>query len=243
MNHDLKASVELVRALAKGLPANAPEVIVAPPFTALTVVGQALQGTPILLAAQNLHWEAKGAFTGEVSAGQIKDAGCSAVIIGHSERRQYFGETDETVAKKLRAALGAGLTPIVCIGETLAQREEQKTWRVLEVQIKGALEGFRPAELSGLVIAYEPVWAIGTGKTATPQQAQEAHLYARKMVARIHGEGLASATRILYGGSVTPDNVDALMSEADVDGALVGGASLKAESFLRIVGFRVEAHR
>jgi len=243
MNHDLKASVELVRALAKGLPAGAPEVVVAPPFTALTVVAQALQGSPIRLAAQNVHWEAKGAFTGEISTGQLKDAGCTAVIIGHSERRQHFGETDETVAKRLKAALGAGLTPIVCIGETLAQREDQKTWRVLEVQLKGALEGFQASELSSLVIAYEPVWAIGTGKTASPQQAQEAHDYARKMTARIHGDGLAKSVRILYGGSVTPDNVDTLMSEPDVDGALVGGASLKAESFLRIIGFKVEARR
>ena len=243
MNHDLKASVELARALAQGVEAGGPEIIVAPPFTALVALAQVFKGTPIRLAAQNLHWEAKGAFTGEVSAAQIKDAGCSAAIIGHSERRQHFGETDETVAKKLRAALGAGLIPIVCIGETLAQREEQKTWRVLEVQLKGALSGFSAAELSSLVIAYEPVWAIGTGKTATPAQAQEAHAYSRKMIARIHGEAFARSTRLLYGGSVTPENVDALLSEPDVDGALVGGASLKAESFLRIVRFQAESRR
>ncbi|MFH1725487.1 MAG: triose-phosphate isomerase [Elusimicrobiota bacterium] len=240
MNLDLKGSVELVRALAEQVSKDGggPEVLVAPPFPALTVVAEVLKGTGILLGGQNMHWEGKGAYTGEVSAGQLKDAGCSAVIIGHSERRQYFGETDEGVRKKLAAALAAGLTPIVCIGETLDEREDQKTWRVLETQLKGGLEGFAPADLQPLVVAYEPVWAIGTGKTATPGQAQEAHLFTRKTVAKLHGEALAQSMRILYGGSVKPDNVDILMAEPDVDGALVGGASLKADVFLRIIRFQ-----
>lgn len=241
MNLDLKGSVELVRALIQDLPKdNAPEVIVAPVYTALTVVGEALKGSPIRLSAQNLHWEAKGAYTGELSAGQLKDAGCDAVIIGHSERRTYFGETDETVNKKIKAALGAGLVPIMCIGETLDERESQRTWRVLETQLKGGLAGFSPEELKDLVIAYEPVWAIGTGKTATPEQAQEAHLFCRKQAAKLLGEDFARAVRILYGGSVKPDNVDRLMSEPDVDGALVGGASLKPQSFSRLIAFKPE---
>jgi triosephosphate isomerase len=160
------------------------------------------------------------------------------VIIGHSERRKLYGETDEHVNKKLGAALKAGLTPIVCIGETLDERETQKTWRVLETQIAGGLKGFAPSDLSKAVIAYEPVWAIGTGKTATPAQAQEAHLFVRAQLEKLHGKGFAAGCRILYGGSVTADNVDTLMAQPDVDGALVGGASLKKDSFLRIMGFK-----
>jgi len=238
MHMDLKGSVELVRALLKDLPADGREVLVAPPFTALSVVAEVLKGTPIRLGAQNLHWEEKGAFTGEVSGGQLKDAGCSAVIIGHSERRQFFGETDATVAKRVRAALKAGLVPILCIGETLDERESQRTWRVLETQLQGGLEGFTAPELAPLVVAYEPVWAIGTGKTATQGQAQDAHLFIRKTLAKMLGEGFAAGVRILYGGSVKPDNVDELMGMPDIDGALVGGASLKADGFSRIVNFR-----
>lgn len=238
MNLNLQGAVDLVRSLKAGLPANPPEVMVAPVSAHLTVVGEALKGSPIRLGAQNLHWEAKGAFTGEVSPAQLKDAGCTHVIIGHSERRQFFGETDATVRKRLEAALAHQLVPIVCVGETLEERETQRTWKVLETQLSGALKGFAPAQLAPLVIAYEPVWAIGTGKTATGAQAQEAHLFIRKQLAKLYDDKLAGSVRILYGGSVKADNVDQLMSEPDIDGALVGGASLKAEDFLRIVGFR-----
>ncbi|MBI3298113.1 MAG: triose-phosphate isomerase [Elusimicrobia bacterium] len=238
---DLAGSVALARGVAAGAPPDGPEVVVAVPFTALTVVGEVLKGSKVKLAAQNLHWEKEGAFTGEVSAAQLKDAGCAAVVIGHSERRQFFGETDETVKKRLTAALAAGLLPIVCVGETLAEREDGRTFKVLETQLTGALTGFGPSQLATLVVAYEPVWAIGTGKTATPAQAQEAHLFIRKTCERLHGAALAAGLRILYGGSVKPDNADALMSEPDLDGALVGGASLKADSFLRIVKFSAPA--
>ena len=244
MNLDLKASVELVRALKLGVAKDFPgEVMVAPPFTALTVLGEALKDSPIRLGAQDLFWEEKGAFTGEVSASQLKDAGCWSVLIGHSERRRIFADTDAWVRRKLEAALKAGLIPVVCVGETLEERESQRTWKVLETQIKGGLEGFAPSALAPLVVAYEPVWAIGTGRTATPAQAQEAHLFIRKQAAALYGPAFASGLRILYGGSVTAENIDSLMAEPDIDGALVGGASLKADSFLRIVAFRSPAAR
>jgi triosephosphate isomerase len=240
MNLDLKASAELAKAVAAETRGHdGVEIMVAPPFTALTTVAHALAGSKVRLAAQDLHWEASGAYTGEVSAAHLKDAGCAMVIIGHSERRRHFGDSDEWINRKLKAALAGGLVPVVCVGETLEERESQKTWRVLETQLAGGLKGFAPADLSSLVIAYEPVWAIGTGKTATPAQAQEAHLFIRKQLAKLHGDGFAQSVRILYGGSVTPENVDAIMSEPDVDGALVGGASLKPISFLRIVKFEV----
>ena len=238
MNMLLRDAVDLARKVVDGTPAGSPvEVIVAPPYTALTVVAEVLKDDRVRLAAQDMHWEASGAYTGEVSGAMLKDAGCRAVIIGHSERRRYFGETDGTVNKRLKAALANKLLPIVCIGETLEEREAQRTFRVLETQVKGALAGFAPADLSSVVIAYEPVWAIGTGKTATPEQAQEAHLFVRKQVAGLYGDALAQGMRILYGGSVTPENVDSLMAQPDVDGALVGGASLKAAGFVRIVNF------
>jgi triosephosphate isomerase len=192
----------------------------------------------VRLGAQDVSWEASGAFTGEISTAMLVDAGCQMVIIGHSERRKLYGETDEHVNKKLGAALKAGLTPIVCIGETLDERETQKTWRVLETQIAGGLKGFAPADLSKVVVAYEPVWAIGTGKTASPAQAQEAHLFVRAQLEKLYGKNFASGTRVLYGGSVTAENVDSLMAQPDVDGALVGGASLKKDAFLRIMGFK-----
>ncbi|MDE2290612.1 MAG: triose-phosphate isomerase [Elusimicrobia bacterium] len=243
MHLDLAGSVALAKAVAAGAPEDGPEVVMAVPFTALTVVGQTLKGTRAKVAAQDCYWEKQGAFTGEVSAAMLKDAGCHSVVIGHSERRQFFGETDETVNKKLAAALAEGLTPIVCVGETLAEREDGRTFKVLETQLAGGLKGFGPSQLAPLVIAYEPVWAIGTGKTATPDQAQDAHLFIRKTCARLHGEALAAGLRILYGGSVKPDNVDSLMAQPDIDGALVGGASLKADSFLRIVKFQAAAAR
>jgi triosephosphate isomerase len=242
MNLDLAGAKALVEGLkAAAAQAEGVETVVAPPFTSLAAVAEAVKGTKIKCASQNVHWAEKGAFTGECAAASLKELGVEACIIGHSERRQYFGETDKSVHDRLEATLNAGLLPIVCVGESLDEREAQETWRVLETQIKGALDGFAPADLATLVIAYEPVWAIGTGKTASPAQAQEAHLFIRKKVASLYSEELASGLRILYGGSVKPDNVDELMSQPDVDGALVGGASLKADGFSRIIGFKAAA--
>jgi len=214
------------------------EVLVAPPFTALEAVAGALRGSSVLLAAQNLHWEAKGAFTGEVSPPMLRDSGCTHVIIGHSERRQYFGETDEWVAKKTAAAQANGLTPIVCVGETLEQREAGHTLGVIEQQLRRGLLGRDGAAIRALVIAYEPVWAIGTGKVATPEQAQEVHAFIRRMLGELGGPEAERDCRVLYGGSVKPDNIDELMRQPDIDGALVGGASLEVESFVRIVDFK-----
>jgi triosephosphate isomerase len=216
------------------------EVLVAPPFTALASVADALGGTRVLLGAQDVYWEDAGAFTGEVSAPMLRDAGCTHVIIGHSERRQYFGETDEGVSKKIGAARKHGLTPIVCVGELLAEREAKQTLAVIERQLAGALQGLTAEIVAGLVIAYEPVWAIGTGKVATPEQAQEVHAAIRHRLQRIGSQ--AGAARILYGGSVKPDNVDGLMSQPDIDGALVGGASLKVDDFARIIRFEAKTN-
>jgi triosephosphate isomerase len=211
------------------------EIVVAPTFPALQPVATALDGTSLGVAAQNLHWEREGAFTGEVSAAMIRDAGAQWVIVGHSERRTLFGESDATVNKKVRAALTATLTPIVCIGETLEQREASETLAVLDRQIKDGLDGVTGGELAALVIAYEPVWAIGTGRTATPAQAQQAHEHIRGRLTQWFGQDAASRCRVLYGGSVKPDNIASLMAQPDVDGALVGGASLDADSFAKIV--------
>jgi triosephosphate isomerase len=242
-NWKMHGSPSEARALAsalKGLLANVAgrEVVVAPAFPALTAVVECLRGTPIAVAAQNLHWEDAGAFTGEVSAPMLVDAGCSQVIVGHSERRQYFGETDETVARRIGAALRHGLTPIVCVGETLAEREAGNTLQVIDRQLRGALAALGTAEIGRLVVAYEPVWAIGTGKVARPDQAQEVHREIRRIVGELASSAVAAGLRILYGGSVKPDNIDDLMRQPDVDGALVGGASLKAEDFARIVRFQ-----
>ena len=214
------------------------EVVIAPVFTVLSGVNSALAGTSIKLAAQDCFWEEEGAFTGEVSPKMLRDVGCTHVIIGHSERRQYFGETDETVNKKIKAANAAGLTVLFCIGETLAERDQGQTFAVLKRQVENGLSGVTREQMARVVIAYEPVWAIGTGKTATDAQAQEAHAFIRGLLAGTHGHNTAEGTRILYGGSVKPENVKGLMAQPDIDGALVGGASLTAESFLRIVGFR-----
>ena len=214
------------------------EIMVAPPFTALAAVASALSGSRIATGGQNLHWASEGAFTGEVSAPMLVAAGCSHVIIGHSERRQYFGETDETVNRRIRAALEAGLVPVVCVGETQAQRESGETFSVLDKQVQMGLEGFSLNDLTDLVIAYEPVWAIGTGKTATREQAQEAHQFIRELIEKQFSIGLANDIRILYGGSVKPGNAADLMGMEDIDGALVGGASLKAETFSQIVNFK-----
>jgi triosephosphate isomerase len=236
--------IQDARALAQGLVReigrNArPEVVVCPPFLSLAAVREALGDSPIRLGAQDMHWEAKGAFTGEVSAPMLKDVGCTHVLIGHSERRHILGETHEMVNKKVKAALGAGLTPIVCVGELLEERNMGVTREVIERQISKGLEGLPAADFEKLVLAYEPVWAIGTGKTATPRQASEVHHYIRKLVSQKAGPAVAENLRILYGGSVTPENVKELMAEEDIDGALVGGASLKVESFVQIV--RVQA--
>jgi triosephosphate isomerase (TIM) len=233
-------SVALVNEL-KPLVANIHDVdiVVVPVFTSLSRVSDAVEGSNIRLAAQNCYWEEEGAFTGEVAPKLLKDAGCSHVIIGHSERRQYFGETDLTVNKKTRAAIAAGLTAIVCVGEMLTDRESGQTFSVIETQIQGSLAGLAADDYTHIVIAYEPVWAIGTGKTATDAQAQEVHLFIRQLVARFLNQEVADAVRILYGGSVKPDNVKGLMSQPDIDGALVGGASLKADSFAAIAAFNV----
>ena len=215
------------------------EVAICPAFTSLFAVAEELRGSEIRLGGQNAHWETQGAFTGEISAAMLKEAGCAYVIIGHSERRQYFGESDATVNKRTKAVLAAGLTPIVCIGETLQEREANETFSVLERQLKKGLEGIPPTAV--LVIAYEPVWAIGTGKTATPAQAQEAHSFIRKEFGKLFGDSAAQAVRILYGGSVKPDNMSALMAQPDIDGGLVGGASLEADSFGKIIRYETVA--
>ncbi len=212
------------------------EILVCPPATALQTLGELLRGTNVRLGAQNMHWEAQGAFTGEVSGPMLKDAGCQYVIVGHSERRQYFSETDVTVNKKMKSAFQFGLIPIVCVGETLQEREKGDAFKVVERQMKEGVAGLTPDQAPKLVIAYEPVWAIGTGKTATPEQAQEMHAYIRKILQE-YGSKVAESIRILYGGSVKPDNVDTLMAQPDIDGGLVGGASLKAEDFSRIVRY------
>jgi triosephosphate isomerase (TIM) len=213
------------------------DIIVAPPFTALAVAAEAARGTSISIAAQNVHGRPEGAFTGEISAGMLVEVGCTGVIIGHSERRQYFNETDESVHLKTKAALEAGLTPIVCVGEILSEREGNLTEEVLKRQFEGGLGALTPAEFSRILLAYEPVWAIGTGKTATPELAARAHRYLRELASARFSFEEASALRILYGGSVKPDNIKGLMVQAEIDGALVGGASLDPHSFASIVNY------
>jgi len=216
---------------------NKCEVIIAPPFTALFTAGEAAKGSEVKIAAQNIHWEEKGAFTGEVSAGMLVDAGCTYVIIGHSERRLYFGETNETVNLKVKSALKSGLKLIICVGETLSQRERGITLSVIKGQVEGGLKYLSLEDMLKVVIAYEPVWAIGTGKTATKEQAQEVHAFIRESVRNLFNDDISESLRILYGGSVKPSNIKELMSMPDIDGALVGGASLDVESFIGIVNF------
>lgn len=218
-------------------PEAAPEVeiVVAPPFTSLYQVAQACKGTPLAASAQDCYWEEKGAFTGEVAPHMILDAGARWVIVGHSERRQFFGESDETVARKARAAVDAGLIPIVCVGEIEAQRLAGETKQVLKTQVSGGLSLLTPEEVAGIAIAYEPVWAIGTGRTATPEVAQEACAYVRSLVSELYGAEAAARVRVLYGGSVKADNAAQLMKQSDIDGGLVGGASLEVESFAGII--------
>jgi len=224
--NDIKKNISLIKKT---------KVVVCPPATALVEVASLLKGTPIALGAQNIHWEKEGAFTGELSAGMIKSAGAAYVILGHSERRQYFGETDSNVCRKIVAALSQGLTPIVCIGETLEQREKGITKEIVAQQIDQGLSGLTTAQMSRLVFAYEPVWAIGTGKNATPAQAQEVHEFIRNRLSALYDAETAQNITIQYGGSVKPANALDLLKQPDIDGALVGGACLQADSFLDII--------
>ena len=214
------------------------DIVLGPPFTALSAVADTIKGSNISLSAQNLHWEDKGAFTGEISAEMLLDLGCRYVIIGHSERRQYFGDTDDTVNKKVKQALKKGLLPILCVGETLAEREAGKLNEIISRQVTGGLKDIPANDMQKMIIAYEPVWAIGTGKTATPEQANEVHALIRQKIKALFNADIAEALRIQYGGSVTPENVSTLMAMPDIDGALVGGASLKPESFAALVNFK-----
>jgi triosephosphate isomerase len=214
------------------------DIMIAPTFAALEPVFRVIQNSPVALGAQNLFWQNEGAYTGEISAPMLKSVGCEYGIIGHSERRQYFGETDETVNKKIQAAIQVGLKPVFCVGETEKEREDEQTLSVLDKQVKKGLEGLVLGQLDTLIIAYEPVWAIGTGKTATDDQAQDVHQFIRSLIQENFGNALSDSIRILYGGSVKPDNIAGLMSMPDIDGALVGGASLDAESFSKIVKYK-----
>lgn len=229
------AFINAVKPLIAG--AKNVEIGIGAPATALKSMADAAKGTALQIGGENCFWEKEGAFTGEIAPGMLIEAGCSFVIIGHSERRQFFGETNETVNKKAKAAIAAGLSVILCCGETLEQREAGKTAEVVADHVKNGMAGFTPAELAKTVIAYEPVWAIGTGKTASPAQAQEVHAVIRKLLADLFGKNVADATRIQYGGSVKPENVKEIMAQPDVDGALVGGASLKPDSFAKLVHF------
>jgi triosephosphate isomerase len=241
MNLDLDEAVSLVNTIADSI-SDLPgvDVLVAPPFTTISAVKQAIGHAKILLGAQNMHWEMSGAFTGEISGRMLREIGCTHIILGHSERRMLFSETNEMIDLKMKSAVVLGLIPILCIGETIEQREAGQTFEVIEDQLAASLKNFRvnkdmPATT---VLAYEPVWAIGTGLTATPEQAQEIHYFIRKWIENNFNAELAQQIRILYGGSVKPDNVKDLMAEADIDGALVGGASLKADSFVQLIRFQ-----
>ena len=239
MHTTINEGVDLVlkiRDRVKGV--DSADIVIAPPFTSLHHLSHLIADSPIKLAAQDLHWEANGAFTGEVSAQMLVSVGCAYVIIGHSERRQLFNETDETVNRKVLAALKAGLKPIVCVGETLEEREAGKTLKRVRTQMKGALAGLSGGAVREVTIAYEPIWAIGTGRTASPQEAEEVHNGLRELLFELFNIDQAKEVRIIYGGSVKPDNIDSLMAQPNIDGALVGGASLKAGDFARIVNFQ-----
>jgi triosephosphate isomerase len=236
MNMTVAEATDLVAGIKNSLPENPPvDVVVCPPFTALKAVSDEITGTPIDLGAQNMHWEKSGAYTGEVSPEMLREVLCNYVILGHSERRSYFGETDEIVNKKAKAALEMSLRPIVCVGETLEEREAGQWKQVCETQVRGSLAGLGPKGWAETVIAYEPVWAIGTGKTASPEQAQEVHAFIRGIVRDMAGEAIADAMRIQYGGSMKPANARELLGQPDIDGGLIGGAALKADSFVEII--------
>ena len=236
MNKTSLEAIELANALNRELgDITEVDIVVCPPFPALFEVKEVLTDSNLKVGAQNLHWESSGAFTGEVSAPMLKAAGAVYVIIGHSERRQYFGETNESVNKKLKAALKNGLLPIVCVGENLSEREADQTFGIVQKHCEGSLAGLSHEEMLKVTLAYEPVWAIGTGKTATPAQAQEVQQFIRGLLQKMFSVEIAEQIRIQYGGSVTPENISELIAQADIDGALVGGASLKAESFIKIV--------
>ena len=237
MHKDLAGTRELLTALTAALPVLPPRVqaVACPPFTSLTLAADLLKGTPYRLGAQNMSEHDEGAYTGEVSWKMLVGAGCAYVILGHSERRQYFKETDDAINRKARTALAHGLQPILCVGETLEERESNKTAAVVSGQVKGVLHGLTPTDMRSVVIAYEPVWAIGTGRNATPQQAQEVHAMIRGLVREMFGGEVAENLTIQYGGSVKPDNATDLLRQSDIDGALVGGASLKADAFSAIV--------
>ena len=242
-NWKMHMTLDQASALAEGVVVGCrdigdADIVLAPPFTALAKVRKEVRESSLRLGAQNLYWEEKGAFTGEVSPVMLKDAGCDYIIVAHSERRQLFGETDKSANRKVLAALTHGLIPILCVGETDAERDRGVTYVVVDRQVKEALKDVAETQLETIVVAYEPIWAIGTGRTATPAQAEEVHQSIRGQLAKFFSADAADQVRILYGGSVKPDNVDDLMAEADIDGALVGGASLKADSFNRICGFK-----
>jgi triosephosphate isomerase len=237
MNKTSTEAKVFVQELLKVLPIKIDiEILICPPFTALSIVADMVKNTQVKIGAQNMHWETKGAFTGEISSEFLKDIGCEYVILGHSERRQYFGETEELVNKKFQAALAMNLKPIICIGEHLAERETNQTFDIIQRQLQGCFANV--SNIENAVVAYEPVWAIGTGKTATPEQAQEVHKYIRNFIDDNYNKDTAHKIRILYGGSVTPDNIAILMKQPDIDGALVGGASLKADSFLKLISVK-----
>lgn len=236
MNKTVREAIDLANGLKQELKnIQDVDIILCPPFTSLSEVAKIILGTNIQLGAQDVHWADSGAYTGEISCLMLKELDCRYAIIGHSERRAYFGETNESVNKKVKAALRADLTPIICVGEKLEQRENGETFQVIEDHVQNGLNGLSVEEVKKIVIAYEPVWAIGTGKTATAQQAEEVHSFIRGLLKKLYNQEAASLIRIQYGGSVTADNIAGLMAENDVDGALVGGASLKLDSFVKIV--------
>jgi len=244
MHKTIPEAVEMVKALKEESPQlTDAELVVIPPYTMLSEVKKVIEGSTVQLGAQNIFWEEKGAFTGEVSPPMLKDAGCQYVIIGHSERRQYFGETNETVNKKIKAALAHELTPIMCIGESLEEREKGNTMDKVETQINSGLEGLGKDEIRRIVIAYEPIWAIGTGVTATPSQAEEVHSFIREKLTEKYGNEIASYAIILYGGSVKPANTYSILKENNINGALVGGASLEADSFIQITKEAIKAYK
>ena len=244
MYKTIPEAVELAKALKEASSEQIEaELVVIPPMTALSEVKKATEGSQVKLGAQNIFWEDEGAFTGEISAPMLKAAGCEYAVIGHSERRQYFGETDETVNRKIKAALAHDLIPIMCIGESLDEREKGKTIEKVEDQINAGLEELGKDEISRLIIAYEPIWAIGTGLTATPSQAEEVHIFIREKLAEKYGNETASCAIILYGGSVKPANTYELIKEKNINGALVGGASLEADSFIHIATEAIRAYK